>query len=96
MIMTLPEAKKLAMAALCKMSGRSEADLAFVDALTSCKRYGWVLFYNSRRFVETGNELEGFGGNGPVVVLHDGAIHFLGSEREGDVAIATFEREQGL
>ena len=96
MTITPPEAKKLAMTALCRMSRRDEADLAFVDALTSCKRYGWVLFYDSRRFVETGNELEGFGGNGPVVVLHDGTIHFLGSDREGDVAIATFERERGL
>jgi hypothetical protein len=96
MMITLPEAKKLAIAALCKMSGRNEADLAFVDALTSCKSYGWILFYNSRQFVETGNELEAFGGNGPVVVLHDGAIHFLGSDREGDVTIAAFEREHGF
>lgn len=95
-MITLPEAKKLAMAALCKMSRRSEADLAFVDSLTSCKRYGWVLFYNSRQFVETGNEFEAFGGNGPVVVLHDSAIHFLGSDRERDVTIAAFEREHGL
>lgn len=93
-LLTLPGAKKLAMAALCKMSTRSEADLAFVDELTSCKRYGWVLFYNSRRFVETGNELEALGGNGPVVVLHDGTIHFLGSDRESDVTIAAFERER--
>lgn len=95
-MITLPEAKKLAMDALCKTSRRSEADLAFVDALTSCKPYGWILFYNSRRFVETGNELEALGGNGPVVVLHDGAIHFLGSNREGDATIANFEREHGF
>lgn len=96
MMITLPEAKKLAMTALRKMSRRSEADLAFVDSLTSCKPYGWVLFYNSRQFVETGNELEALGGNGPVVVLHDGAIHFLGSDREGEVTIAAFEQEQGF
>lgn len=95
-MITLPEAKKLAMGALCKTSGRSEADLAFVDTLTSCKAYGWILFYNSRRFVETSDELEALGGNGPVVVLHDGAIHFLGSEHEGDVTIAAFEREHGF
>ena len=55
----------------CKTSRRSEQDLAFVDALTACKPYGWILFYNSRQFVETGNELEALGGSGPVVALHE-------------------------
>lgn len=71
-------------------------DVPLFFALTSCKSYGWVLVYNSRQFVETGNELEALGGNGAVVVLHDGAIHFLGSDCEGDATIAAFEREQGF
>lgn len=38
-----------------------------MEELTITKAYGWI-FFNTRRFVETGDFLYGLGGNGPAVV----------------------------
>jgi len=42
------------------------------------KPYGWVVLYDSELFVQTGNDFDRFFGNGPFVVMHDGAVHTLG------------------
>ncbi len=94
-MITVHEAKKLALAALCQW-GRDENEYAFVDSATIAKPYGWILFYNSRRYLETGDILHAFGGNGPVVVLHDGAVHMLGTGHAPETTIAAFEAENGL
>ena len=39
-----------------------------VDSHTIEKSYGWVFFYNSRKFVETGLLQYRLAGNGPVIV----------------------------
>lgn len=92
-MLTLEEAKVLALRELPKLAG--ERELAFHDNAI-CKRYGWVLFYNSRRYIETGDFLDSLFGNGPVVVMHDGGVHLLGTDRNPDAMIADFERERGL
>ena len=46
-----------------------EGDVAIVlDDETIEKPWGWVFFYNSRRFVETGDVLSCLGGNAPLIV----------------------------
>lgn len=35
---------------------------------------GWVFYYNSMKFIETGDFHQMLGGNGPVVVLHAGEV----------------------
>jgi hypothetical protein len=44
------------------------------------KPYGWVLFYNTKEFVETGDFIHRLAGNGPVIVEKtSGKIKFFGS-----------------
>lgn len=31
------------------------------------KPYGWIFFYQSRKFVESGDPLEGYAGNAPLI-----------------------------
>lgn len=40
---------------------------------------GWVFFYNTREFVETGNPSSQLAGNGPIYIDRSGCIHYLPS-----------------
>lgn len=94
-MITLDEAKALALDALSKTTGLERNELAFLDGREQCKRYGWILLYNTRSFIETGDVLDALGGNGPVVVSHDGKVFPLGSASSAEETIAAFERERG-
>jgi hypothetical protein len=39
-----------------------------VDESTMDLPYGWVFFYQSRRFLETNNLLDAYGGNAPIII----------------------------
>ena len=43
-------------------------DVAIVDVDTIERGYGWVFFYNSKRFLSTENVSYALAGNGPLVV----------------------------
>ena len=46
------------------------------------KPFGWVLYYNSKEFVETGDFIHRLAGNGPVIVeKRSGAMRFFGSSQ---------------
>jgi hypothetical protein len=92
--MTLEEAKLLAQQYLESLGTEP---FAFYDHLSERRSYGWVLFYNSRQFIETGNILYAFGGNGPLVVLDaSGEVASLPTYQSYDDSIRGFERERGL
>lgn len=68
-----------------------------VDNLTIIKPYGWVFFYNTRRYAETGDVLYALGGNGPVVVEREtGRMSHLGTLHVAEQSIAAFESNHGL
>ncbi len=74
-----------------------EGGCAVISDVTIEKPYGWIVFYNSRAYLETGHPLEALGGNGPIVVMRaDGQVHTLGTARAPSVSIAEFERSHGL
>lgn len=54
------------------------------------------VLYDSERFVQTGNDFDRFFGNGPFVIMHDGAVHTLGTARAAVAEIAAFEDAHGL
>jgi len=44
------------------------------------RSFGWVLFYNTKEYVETGDFMYRLAGNGPVIVEKiSGAVKFFGS-----------------
>src|SRR4051794_21375969 len=53
------------------------AHLVILDHLSREESFGWVFFYDDRRFVETGKIEYFLCGNLPVVVTHDGAVCYL-------------------
>ncbi len=54
-------------------------------ALQNCtieKSFGWILFYQSKRYLETGDIRNAVAGNAPIVVAKsDGRIHVTGTGR---------------
>ena len=89
------EAAEIARSYVEEMGHSVYGGVAIIDVLT--KPYGWIFFYNSKRYIETKDPLDALGGNGPFVVLRaDGAIYQLGSAREPEVYIYEFELKFGL
>jgi hypothetical protein len=65
-----------------KLGAKSTDDDSHIvnDAWTLEKPFGWIFFYNSKKFLETGEFRYRLAGNGPVIVnKFDGSIQFLGS-----------------
>ena len=60
------------------------------------KPYGWVFFFESKKYVETGNIRSRLLGAGPTVVLRDGSMHPLSTAYPLETALSKFELEHGL
>jgi hypothetical protein len=62
------------------------------DDLTIEKEFGWVFFYTSRKYLETGNPLFLPFGNSPVIVdREDGTLHAAGTAKPIEDYIAAYE-----
>jgi hypothetical protein len=48
---------------------------------------GWLFYYNSKAFIETGNVRDALAGNGPIFVDRNGAVTVLPSGISWQVAI---------
>src|SRR5437879_2219761 len=71
-------------------------ELVILEERTRSTSYGWVFFFNSRRYVETRNVLHALGGNGPVVFEREtGAIVELPSHSPPDEVIRQYEAARG-
>jgi hypothetical protein len=72
-------------------------EVVVLDKSTLTKPYGWIFFYNSRKYVETGDINAMLGGNAPLLVLaEDGSIHPLSTAHPVQTSIARFEQERGF
>ena len=69
--------------------------LVIVEHATLEKEYGWIFFYNSRKYLETKNERYLLYGGGPIVVEKaDGSIHELGSAGGAKYQIELYEAQR--
>lgn len=94
--MTRDEARAAAEQAIRKLDG-TQFELMIVDKDTMERAYGWVFFYQTKLFVETGNFMYALGGNGPVVVEHEsGRVTFLGTGPSVEAILGAFEAKHGL
>lgn len=58
------------------------APFVVVEKNTIEKPFGWIFFYNSERFIETGESRYRLAGNDPVIVnKHNGSVEFFGSNK---------------
>jgi hypothetical protein len=49
-------------------------ELTICDQLTRAEDFGWVFFYDSRRYLETNDPAWALGGNAPIIVDKDSGV----------------------
>jgi hypothetical protein len=71
-------------------------DSCFIlDDATIETEYGWIFFYNSRKYIETGDYKHRLYGNGPIVVEKaDASLHPLGSAGGSKKQIELYEKRR--
>ena len=94
-MLTLDEAKAIATNEISGMS-RPDLELVVLDEFTIAKPYGWVFFFNTRKFQENKDTGSAIFGNGPIVVRHNKKVVRLTSAMDSDESIAAFEKEQRI
>jgi hypothetical protein len=80
MTIDLQAAKEAAQSRIDAEARRSGIELVLLEEATIESRNGWVFFYQSRKFLETGDDGWHLAGNCPIVVnKRDGSVHMTGT-----------------
>ncbi len=75
----------------CQIPGDS---YVIIENLTMEQPFGWVFFYDSRKYLETGNISDAIAGNGPVFVnRHSGMVEFCGAHKPLEAFLTEYERK---
>ena len=70
----------------------SDGEAIVLDDLTMDRPYGWVFFYQARRFVETRDPMQQLGGNAPIIInrfTHE--LRCTGTDRPVEHYLAEYE-----
>ncbi len=73
------EAVQIANRVVAEISQSAGEKLVVVESRTVRLSEGWLFFYNSKLFVETGDVMYSLAGNGPIYVGQSGSVHKLSS-----------------
>lgn len=78
--LTKAEAEEMACNYLKSLEGFDAPEMVVLGAATLEREFGWVFFYQSKRYVETGHISYMLAGNVPLVVTKsDGRLHQTGT-----------------
>jgi len=67
-------------------------DCAVLEDKTIEKSWGWVFFYQSKSFIETGDFREMLGGNAPIIVNRDTSeLTYTGTAQDVEFYIKEYE-----
>jgi len=91
--MDIDEAKSFVLAELKQQFGET---VQIVDSQTIEKPYGWVFFYNSKEFIETGNIYAALMSNAPLICTRDGRTYTLQMFCSVNEAVEMIEKEHSL
>jgi hypothetical protein len=71
---------------------RTDDPWIVVDSATIERPFGWVFFFNSKEYLESGRIHDALAGNGPVIAnRHDGSIEFYGASKPVELVIQEYE-----
>jgi hypothetical protein len=86
--MNLSDARIIADKYLAQMQADSTEVLAFNYDITEVNAIGFIFFYNTKRYWETGDFMTSLAGNGPILVRRqDGNIVELPADRTVEASI---------
>lgn len=90
---TLDSAKEIARHYVASLKVAPGVELVLVDQATIQKPFGWVFFYNSKKFLETRDFRDSVIGAPFIVDRRDGSLHPLKSAPPVQFYIEKYERE---
>jgi hypothetical protein len=68
-------------------------ELVVIDSLTREEDFGWLFFFNTREFMETGDMSAALGGNAPLFVEREtGELHVTGTAHPVEYYLDIFRR----
>jgi Immunity protein 35 len=79
MTISSDQAKLLAKKAVSALGAASEDEFLLIEGNTVETDHGWVFFYNTREFIDTGEPTSSLVGNGPIFVSRTGEVRELPS-----------------
>ena len=92
MVLTKSEARARIEQELSKID--SDADLVVLDELTREYEWGWIFFYQSRQYVETGDTSSMVAGNAPLIVNRSsGQVSITGTARSIEEYVRDYEAD---
>ena len=75
------QAQAAAAKLVSEIAASSHDDLVLTGEKAAPDGAGWVFFYNTREYADTGNPMAALAGNGPVFVSANGDAHLLSSAK---------------
>jgi hypothetical protein len=91
------EAQSLAEQHLSKMRISPPTELAILGENTIETDFGWVFFWNSKKYVETNEVRYALAGNAPLIVdRRDGSIHETSTAEPIEEMIERYRRNHAL
>ncbi len=88
-MITLEQARERAAAVVGAHAGRP---IVIVDDLTVEREFGWVFFYDSERFIATGDNSARLIGNSPVIVnRYTGGVSYTDTSLMAEEYISAYE-----
>lgn len=88
----MEHARRLALGRLAEYERAGGHPLALLEDRALVLPYGWVFFYQSRRFLETGDPIEAVAGNAPLLVTRAGELYETGTAHRLETYLREFER----
>jgi hypothetical protein len=86
-------AKQIAWKYVQQLQQPPEDRIVLMEEHTQEEDFGWVFFYNSKAFIETGEFRYMLGGNAPIIVSREsGAVHVTGTACRIEEYLANFVR----
>jgi len=87
------QAREIAKEEISRMNKRSLIEFALMDNQTIEFQYGWVFFYQSKKFLETKDMDFMVAGNAPYIIdKQDGSVHITGTGQDIDYYIEEYIR----
>jgi len=86
------EAREMVMGEILRNWTIENDEPVILDELTIEKDFGWIFFYNSRKFIETEEFSYTILGNAPIIInKFDGSLHYTGTAYEVEHYITEYE-----
>jgi hypothetical protein len=86
------QAKQLAQSLLGSEISEIGCDVAIIDSATLERPFGWVFFYQSKDYLQTGHHLDQLAGNAPLIVnRHTGKFIHTGTAQPVEAYILLCE-----